>query len=232
MDGSIIVGDRKLVAYDQRVRTWHDSGLTFDLKHAPRRQQDPRLIVLHWTASERPDNAGAARLHESLRARGLSVEFAITNDGTIHQFVDPVIQRGRHCSRLNPYSIGVEVSGLGWAAKPGRVPRGDTTKRDVYTDRVHGWRTEFYDYLPSQHNAVRELCELLWIAYPALPRAVCLEPFERWSTETLLARGGVCGHLHGAWLTKKHPKCDPGTAPLRRLAEHVEATRDHVPPVR
>ncbi len=223
MDGAIIIDGEKVVIPGVEVHTWHDHGLTFDFDHAPARIEQVRWCVMHWTASERTGLEGARIMHGSLGRRGLSVEFMITNEGTIWQFIDPVAQRGRHCSRMNPYAVGVEVSGYGWAGKLGRVPLGATTRRRVYTARVHGWKTRWYDYLPEQHRAMAGLADAL-VEGLGIERRVEFEPFERRSNAHLAEHGGFCGHLHGAWLTKRHPKCDPGPAPLQTLDAYFYAS--------
>jgi len=222
VDGAIIIGGEKIVLPGVRVHTWHDHGMSFEIAQAPRREEAIRWCVLHWTASEREGEAGASQIHRTLVSRGLSVEFAITNEGAIWQFVVPAERRCRHCSRVNPFSVGVEVSGVGWA-RPGRPSLGATTRRRRYTATVHGWRTTWLDYLPEQHWAVAGLADALLEALPELGRRVELEPFERRSDAHLARQSGFCGHLHAAWLSKAHPKCDPGPAPLIQLDAYLAA---------
>jgi len=222
MDGAIILGGKKVIVPGVRVATWHDHGMTFDLEHAPSREEAIRWLVLHWTASERRGEAGAAKIHNTLTSRGLSVDFAITNEGDLWQFVDPLERRCRHASRANPYSIGVEVSAVGWV-RPGRELTGDTAQRERYRATIHGWSTELLDYLEPQHRAVAGLADALVEGAGLEPR-VEMAPYTRRSRRYLEAHGGVMGHLHcAAWV--KHPKIDPGPRPLQRLAAHFEERR-------
>lgn len=217
--GEIIIGGNRITIPRADVHTWHDTKLSFSAPNAPERLLEPHLCVVHWTASERTALDGARKIHATLTARGLSVEFAITNDGAIYQFVDPLERRCRHCSRVNPYSVGIEVSGIGWAGKRGRVARGDTARRRVYTARIHGWSTQWYDFLDAQYEALLGLVDALVAHLPIGPN-VMTQPWGRRSDEALQRHNGFCGHLHAAWLGKRNPKCDPGTAPLEKLATH------------
>lgn len=221
---TIIIGGTKHDTSPVQSLNWMDHGLSFPEPNAMPRELACRWCVLHWTASERTGEAGAAQIHRTLMHRGLSVEFAITNEGTIWQFVDPVEQRCRHCSRVNRYSVGVEVSGIGWAGKPGRVLRGDSAKREVYEDRIHGWKTTWLDYLEPQHVAVAALADVL-VKGLGLAPVVMRQPYGRRHNSAFARQGGFCGHLHAASFAVANPKCDPGTRPLERLHEHFEGLR-------
>jgi hypothetical protein len=214
-DGAIIIAGDKWVLPGIKVHTWHDHGMTFEIANAPRRLDAVRQCVLHWVAAERDGESGASQIHRTLVSRGLSVEFAITNDGTIWQFVDPVERRCRHCSRVNPFSVGVEVSGVGWV-RPGRPLLGATTLRRQYEATIHGWKTRFFDYLPAQQDAVNILACALTASLDIEP-IVMTEPWERRKTSDLKAFSGYLGHFQAASLRVKYPKTDPGTAPLESL---------------
>lgn len=219
-EGGIIIGGRKIVV-PVPVHTWHDTGLAFAPANVKPRKVPVRWGVIHWTASERTGLAGAEQMHRSLTARGLSVEFMVTNDGDIYQFIDPAESSAHHCSRLNPFSVGVEVSGIGWAGKPGFTPRGDTARRRIYTDTVHGWKTDWFDFLPEQQRAVNAWADAMSLAL-GIDREAETYTFERRTDSDFRRNSGFCGHLHGAWLSKKNPKCDPGTAPLIALEQHFD----------
>jgi len=219
-DGAIIVAGSKYILPGFKVHTWLDHGMTFEPDQAPRRVDAVRWCVLHWTASERSGELGAAQIHRTLQSRGLSVEFAITNEGDIWQFLDPVEQRARHCSRVNAYSVGVEVSGVGWV-RAGMPLLGATTRRRQYEARIHGWKTRFFDYLVEQQNSVNALSSALVESLDIEPR-VLTSPWERRPKSVFETESGFCGHLHAAWLKQKHPKTDPGTAPLLALQRYLD----------
>lgn len=224
VDGAIIVAGDKFVMKGVECHTWHDHGMQFTAQNsAPPRRQPPRWLVYHWTASERRGEEGARKLYEGMLARKvpLSVEFMICNDGIVWQFADPADVRCRHCSRVNDISIGVEVSSLGWP-KPGR-PRID---RPTYkSPPLHkGWKPTLYDYYPAQQAAANALADAVCEA-TGIPRHVEQEPWDRRPEGYFEdVAGGVCGHMHAAWLSKKHPKVDPGPNPLIKIAQHFAST--------
>jgi hypothetical protein len=200
---------------DNPVLTWQDSGLTFD--GLEEREHRLRWGVLHWTGGgKRVWLKGARQIHRTLSRRGLSVEFAITDEGTIWQFADPLFNRCAHAGRLNKISLGVEVSGPGWLR---RIPYAYASRK--YKATVHGWTTTFIDYRPAQQRAVSALADALSEAGIILPM-VTTEPYERRLTSAFYRGGGWCGHLHCDRLGKAYPKCDPGPAPLEALKAHLE----------
>lgn len=218
-DGAIIIGGIKRPVPNVPVVTWEDHGCKFNPPNAPPRILNPRFMIVHWTAEERTGERGMRIMHAGLTSRGLSVEFMITNEGTIWQFVDPLAQRCRHASRVNPFSVGVEVSGLGWAKKAGHTAKGDTARRRTYEASIHGWKTTWYDFLDEEYTALFGLADVLTTHLP-IARNVATQPWGRRPDEFFLRESGITGHLHAAVLSKRNPKCDPGTAPLIRLAEH------------
>lgn len=225
VDGAIIYNGAKTVLEGVEVHTWHDHGMFFSPENsAVPRRGPPRWLCFHSTASEREGLEGARLFFNSMiyrRPVPLSVEFLITNEGTIWQFCDPAEVRCRHCSRINEVSIGVEVSGYLWD-KPGRSEGAITEQRPRYrTPPLHGgsWRPWFYSYLPEQQRAANALADAVCRA-SGIPRRVEGAPWARRPKGYFEeAEGGVCGHIHAAWLSRKSPKCDPGTKPLELLAE-------------
>ena len=213
----IIIGSEEIPC-NAKVHTWHEHGLTFDYSHAPTRSEleQIRWGVLHWTASgKRLGLKGAKQVWRTLTRRGLSVEFVITDEGDIWQFVDPKWRRCAHAGRLNSMSIGVEVTGPGWL-------RRYLGSRKQYTGTVHGWTTKFIDYTPEQHASVAALADSLALA-DVIPKFVATEPYERLPQSYFETHRGWCGHLHCDRLSKKHPKCDPAPRPLEVLERHCRA---------
>jgi len=218
MDGAIIIDGTKTVIPGVEVHTWHDHGMIFDTTNsAMPRVTPPTLCVLHWTASERVGEEGARRLYDGMLAREptpLSVEFMITNEGIVWQFADPALVRCRHASRVNPFSVGVEVSCRGWVQR-GQAVTGATKDRDRYWNTIHDWRHQVFDFFPAQHHAVAGLADAL-VEGLGIRRHVFLEPYQRRGNRDLMV-GGFCGHYHAAHWSRKNPKCDPGTRPLEKL---------------
>jgi hypothetical protein len=208
MDGDIIIsGDPYLIG--ARVRQ--------DLAYEPGsngvalRVRRPDLGVLHWTAGEGP----APQVYGVLARKRLSIHFIIDNDGVIWQCCDPGLYRCAHAGpRANDRSVGIEVTGYGWA-KPGERPMNATRTR--YEATIHGWTTTWADYLPTQYAALGPLCDMLSdvLEIPRLMPTV----WRRLISRELAEYSGWCGHLHVDRLEKEHPKCDPGTRPLEWLGE-------------
>ena len=222
--GAIIVDGKKFLLPNVTVRTWMETGLYFDPPNAPAREERARWTILHWTGSERSGFQGASQIHRSLDARRLSVEFAITNEGTVWQYMDPAVQRGKHCSRLNKFSVGIEVSNTGWLSSRKHL-FGPVARRRQYEATIHGWRTTFFDFFPVQQASLNALCDALVESLGIEPRVICA-PWERRPELSYAGdSSGFCGHLHGAWLRGQHPKCDPGTAPLEALKRHFAESR-------
>jgi N-acetyl-anhydromuramyl-L-alanine amidase AmpD len=214
----IIIGGNEIETPGVLSVNYKEHGMVLPAPNTPPRRKHITWCVLHWTASERVGEDGARKMFTHHKQAGLSVEWMITNEGTIWQFFDPLVSRGKHASRVNPFSVGVEVSAVGHA-KPGRELSARSAQRESYVDTVQGWTTTWLDYLEAQHASMAVLADVL-IEQCILKPYVMLAPFERRLTKDFKARSGFCGHLHAASFKVKHPKCDPGTRPLIRLNEH------------
>lgn len=211
MGNIILAGQEFHIAAE--CHTWRDHGMTFDGNRTRPRSEALKWGVVHWTGSRtRRGLSGAEQVFSTLYRKGLSIHFVITDEGELWQFADPVTTRCAHAGRLNDASLGVEVTGPGWL-------RGYNGPRMVYEAAIHGWRTEFIDFFPEQQATLESLADTLSEAGVILPM-VMTEKWERRGQEQFEHNAGWCGHLHCERLSKKHPKCDPGTAPLIALAEH------------
>jgi len=218
--GYLIVGGEAIPVFGPQVKTWHEHGLTFGEGNTTEREQPIRHGILHWTASgKRLGLKGAKQVWRTLTKRGLSVDFVITDEGIIWQFVDPLVQCCAHAGRLNATSIGVEVTGPGWLARY-------FGSREMYKGTVHGWTTKFIDYTEEQHASVAALADALALA-GVVPRTVTTEPYERLRQRDFAENDGWFGHLHCDRLAKQHPKCDPGPMPLKRLTGYFLRGRDN-----
>jgi N-acetyl-anhydromuramyl-L-alanine amidase AmpD len=220
MTGSIIINGA-FVPVDAPVQTWNSSGLIFTLANVADREELPTWCVLHWTGGgKRAGLKGAKKVFDTLVQRGLSVDFVITDEGTIWQLADPYRTQTFHAGRLNKLSCGVEVTGPGWLR---RIPLAYYSRK--YKGTVHGWTTTFIDYTEAQHKSVAALATALSSVLP-IAEHVTTEPYKRQSQAYFQRESGYCGHLHCASWSRKHPKCDPGPRPLERLSEYFEE-REH-----
>jgi len=211
--GYLIVGGEAIPVFGPEVKTWIETGLTFGEGNTTKRDQPIRHGILHWTASgKRLGLKGAKQVWRTLTRKGLSVDFVITDEGIIWQFVDPLMQCCAHAGRLNKTSVGVEVTGPGWL-------RRYLGAREWYTGTVHGWTTKFIDYTEEQHASVAALADALALA-GVVPKTVTTEPYRRLTQRHFASHDGWYGHLHCDRLAKKHPKCDPGPRPLETLRDY------------
>lgn len=70
---------------------------------------DPKAIVLHWWGSN--PKKGISPLANTLRGRGLSVQFGVTHDGEIWQLTKNETTLSSHATGGNSTSFGIEIEG-------------------------------------------------------------------------------------------------------------------------
>jgi len=239
MDGALLYdGDRKIVVPDCEIHTYAD---TMGHDGKPLRLVEPKgvhprdegqrvtQIVLHWTASERDGLEGARDVLRNLSARkDAGCDILVTNDGVAYQYADLTLDMTTHVSHriVRRQSIGIEVSCTGWLAK-GRSRSEVAAQREWYREPMQGWRPTVANYFPAQQETVNKICTAICLALD-IPLQVMLGDskgsFRSRSNKVLREFEGVLGHLHCA--RGKHPKSDPGTRPLRAVAEHFAAVEE------
>lgn len=69
-----------------------------------RSNRNPKMFVVHWDGC-----LNSRQMAEVLKERGLSVHFAIDNDGTIYQLLDTK-DVAWHAKGVNTQSVGVEIA--------------------------------------------------------------------------------------------------------------------------
>jgi len=218
-----LVIDGELVQVDgATVHNFLDTGMSFVApKGVHPRPKDAVVnkIVLHWTASERDGEEGARTVLRNMSARkDAGCHMLVTNDGQVWQFNDLMRDMASHVSHrvVNPASIGIEVSDYGWLKDHTEAPSAGRN-REKYVAVIHGWRTTFADYYPTQHDAVQAVCTAI-CEHLGIPKEVMLEPWRVRSNKKLRNFAGVLGHLHCA--SGRRPKTDPATKPLELLADY------------
>ena len=109
-------------------------------------KRDPKFFVCHWDVC-----LSSEICHRVLSQRGISVHFAIDNDGTIYQFMD-MNDVAWHAGgkTWNDRSVGVEISSAFYPKYQSWYEKRDFGSRPVITDAiVHGNTLEthlgFYD---------------------------------------------------------------------------------------
>jgi N-acetyl-anhydromuramyl-L-alanine amidase AmpD len=144
----------------------------------------PRLIVLHWTASDRfdvsyntflPDTA--AGRPDLLRASPVNVgiQFLVDRDGTIYRLM-PETWMARHVIGLNYESIGVENVG---GAKGADNLTDAQIEANVRLVRYLADRYPTIEYLIGHHEYTRFVGHPLWRERDASYRTVKTDPGER-----------------------------------------------------
>lgn len=228
MTGAIIIAGDELCV-DAPVRTWKDTGLQFIAardRRCRRRFIRPDSIMWHWTAGE----GGGEQIYQTLRARGLGVEFAIDREGIVYQYADPATTDARDCgSAWDRRSMGCEIACYGMRrpyTRPwdllGTPPK--ARDREVVEARSRGRRVYVAAFYPSQVRSALALGDALRLAFgipPRLPRGDDGRVLDRRMTreEERDWAGGELGHLH----VSDKGKQDPGTWWLERVeAHHLE----------
>mgnify|MGYP007071586013 CR=1 FL=1 len=196
--------------------------LRFDALSSTRPRKVPAsCVVLHWTGGA----GGAEQVYRTLRSRigpktrdGLSIHYVVEPDGTEVQMasLDLVCL---HAGMMNDVSVGIEIVSPGMARGAAyERERKAGIKRDVYEDRLRGWRRplEMLDFTAEQTTAVTLLVEQLCTKL-SIPKRVPTDEtgalLRRTMTpEEMRAFSGVLGHYHCSTV-----KTDPGTRLLDRL---------------
>jgi N-acetyl-anhydromuramyl-L-alanine amidase AmpD len=221
------VRDRLLVVDGREVPVGSDvdHSLAFFAHSTPPRTQPPDLLVVHDTAGER-DGAG---VHETLAARGLSVEFVVGVDGAVWQYVDPARVYCWHAGSVNGRAVGIEcVNSVFPRESPSRFAnaalpltgREELHGRPVLVDGYRGGKRRVLGHLPAQLATLRGLVAALLDAFPSVPRRLPRDPATGKVHGRRVAPGwaGVCGHLH---LSDAH--VDPAMDALYALDEDLPA---------
>jgi len=217
------------------VRRWND-GLTPKVPefkagdgYNKKRLQPIDLFVFHWTGGEQDP----IPMCETLRARKLGVEFAISRSGTIYQFCDPMEVDTADAGFVNSRSAGCEIINYGYsgqftidpvrAIKVPVVPK-IAKDRPTYQATVHGRTVTTAEFYPCQTEAALGLANAFAQAVPAcvrkVPPANCTTEIPK---ENLKFFKGFIGHYH---ITVD--KRDPGTQLIDRLRAEFDVPQARV----
>ena len=208
----IILGGKRC-AVDAPAVTWEQSGLTFVGKpNTKRRVQKPDVVIWHWTGGEN----SAATTYNTLIQRSLGVSFCIERDGTIYQYLDPVLWDPQDVGgAMGKRSISIEVANYGIL-----LPRhpGPSRGRDRVVDDevIHGQKVRCSRFYPVQISSIEALTITL-CSELCIPLRFPREKSGEIAYRALLPREarvftGVIGHFH-----KTDKKFDPGFQIFRDL---------------
>lgn len=161
------------------------------------------LVTGHDTAGE----GTGPRIYANLRARNVSVHFAIDREGVIWQFCDPAIVTCYHMGPGNSRSIGIEHANavfpagikpgtFAWAKKLALTGREKFYGRPTVQDDYRGKKRRALGHFEPQKKAFSVLVRTLLREFPTiparLPRVEGRVHGERVQSEYT----GVAGHSH------------------------------------
>ena len=118
-------------------------------------ERNPSFFVCHWDVC-----LSSKSCHKVLQKRGISVHFAIDNDGTIYQFMD-MNDVAYHAGgkTWNNKSIGVEIANAYYPKYQSWYKKNGLEERPLVEGaKVHGKTLEpFMDFYPVQIEALKAL---------------------------------------------------------------------------
>lgn len=180
------------------------------------RARNPRMLVVHWDAC-----LNSRQMAKVLKDRGLSVAFAIDNDGTIYQLMDTK-HIAWHARGVNVQSVGVEIANAvslkyqSWYEKHG------FGKRPVIEGVVLNGKElpPMLGFYPVQIEALKALIEALGVGHN-IPFKVPTDKEGNlvMGIDTRVAGRsfrGVVGHYH-----INPEKQDPAGLSLDKIIEEV-----------
>lgn len=183
-------------------------------------ERKPSFFVTHWDVC-----LSSKMCHKVLEQRGISVHFAIDNDGTIFQFMDMNDVAYHAGSRLwNDKSIGVEIANGYYLRHQDWYVRNGLGERPVITDAVcHGSKLEpFTGFYPQQLEALKAL-------YRAVHKAtgIPLEaPLDRsGNTNTTVSKKCADGQFEGfmSHYHLKKAKTDCAGLDIKKIMEELKS---------
>jgi hypothetical protein len=140
-----------------KVKLWFE-GDSFKIRKCFKRmfeKRDPSFFVCHWDVC-----LNSKTCHKVLEKRGISVHFAIDNDGTIYQLMD-MNDVAYHAGgkKWNDRSIGVEISNAYYPKYQDWYVKQGLGERPLITDAVvHGEKLDpFTGFYPQQIEALKAL---------------------------------------------------------------------------
>ena len=185
-------------------------------KHVGERK--PSFFVCHWDVC-----LSSEMCHRVLKQRGISVHFAIDNDGTIYQFMDMNDVAWHAGSRKwNEKSIGVEISNGYYLKHQSWYKRNGLPERPVIRDAIcHGQKLDpFTGFYPEQEEALKALMK----AVHKVTRIPLLAPLDRsGNTNTTVSKKCADGRFEGfiSHYHLKKSKTDCAGLDLKRILKEV-----------
>ena len=183
-----------------------------------RYKRDPKFFVCRWDVC-----LSSETCHRVLQKRGISVHFAIDNDGTIYQFMD-MNDVAWHAGgkTWNDRSVGVEISNAYYTKYQNWYEKRDYGKRPIVKDAyVHGKKLrEHLGFYPVQIEALKALMKAVHKA-TGIP---LLAPLDRsGKTNTRVSKKCADGRFEG-FISHYHlttRKIDCAGLDIKKLLEEL-----------
>jgi peptidoglycan hydrolase-like protein with peptidoglycan-binding domain len=182
-------------------------------------ERNPSFFVCHWDVC-----LSSKTCHKVLEKRGISVHFAIDNDGTIYQFMDMNDVAYHAGGRTwNNKSIGVEIANAYYPKYQGWYKKNGLGERPLVEGaKVHGKTLDpFMDFYPEQYEALKALMKAVHEA-----TGIPLEaPLDRsGNTNTTVSKKAADGRFEGfvSHYHLKRGKIDCANLDLKTILEHIK----------
>ena len=182
-------------------------------------ERKPSFFVAHWDVC-----LSSKMCHKVLEQRGISVHFAIDNDGTIYQFMDMNDTAWHAGSKLwNTKSIGVEIANAYYPKHQAWYVKQGLEERPIIDDAVcHGAKLKpFTGFYPEQIEALKALMKAVHKA-TGIPLEAPLGRDGNTNTNVSkkCASGKFEGFISHYHLTKN--KIDCAGLDLKKLMEEIK----------
>lgn len=207
----------KVVLWDEPGGLTCDPG-TFKKRSANR---NPKMFVVHWDGC-----LNSRQMARVLQERGLSVHFAIDNDGTIYQLLDTK-NIAWHARGVNTQSVGVEIANAVELRHNKWYKNNGFEKRPIIPiPKLNGKQlSPVLGFYPQQVEALKALIKAVSSAH-SIPLQLPLDKegkFVQGVDKRVAGRSfsGVVGHFHVT--TEKR---DPVGLPFERIIEEIKSEDD------
>ena len=183
------------------------------------KQRKPKMFVSHWDVC-----LSSKSCWKVLNRRGLSVHFAIDNDGTIYQFLDMNHVAYHAGGKHNSTTVGVEISNAYYPKHNPWYKRNGFGERPIIEgQKVHGRSMKpFMDFYPVQKQALKALMKAVHGAMPWIPLECPLDKNGEtsYALDTAAAKNRYNGFVSHYHLTKR--KIDCAGLDLKTLLEEIK----------
>jgi len=182
-------------------------------------ERNPSFFVCHWDVC-----LSSKTCHRVLEKRGISVHFAIDNDGTIYQFMDMNDVAYHAGGRTwNNKSIGVEIANAYYPKYQGWYKKNGLGERPLVEGaKVHGKTLDpFMDFYPEQYEALKALMKAVHKATGIPLKA----PLDRsGNTNTTVSKKAADGRFEGfvSHYHLKRGKIDCANLDLKTILESIK----------